>query len=82
LLSFVRQLQRFLLGQLEALDERKSRAEQYQASRHAWMRSLRISSRNSLQLFAAGDPGVGTSGGVTFVLEDRAGRDGNFWQIT
>jgi len=50
------------LGQLEARDEAQERAEQYQAIKARLDESLRISSRNSLQLFAAAIRGSALQG--------------------
>jgi hydrophobic/amphiphilic exporter-1 (mainly G- bacteria), HAE1 family len=80
LLSFVRtSYNAFFFVTLKPWDERKSREEQLQA----------IKERINQQLFSLPEgvafsfsppaiPGVGTSGGFTFVLEDRAGKDLDF----
>lgn len=80
LLSFVRtSYNAFFFVTLKPWDDRKSREEQLQA----------IKERINEQLFSLPEgiafsfsppaiPGIGTSGGFTFVLEDRAGRDLDF----
>jgi HAE1 family hydrophobic/amphiphilic exporter-1 len=80
LLSFVRtSYDAFFWVSLKPWDERKSRSEQYQA--------IKVRLNEELKGLPAGTvfgfsppaiPGVGTSGGVTFVLEDRAGKDIQF----
>ena len=80
LLSFVRtSYNAFFFVTLKPWDDRKTSAEQFQ--------EIKASLNRELSHFPAGTvfgfsppaiPGVGTAGGVTFVLEDRAGRDVQF----
>src|ERR1700747_2857408 len=77
LLSFVRtSYNAFFWVSLKPWDERKSRAEQYQAIKARLDQELKNLPAGTVFSFAPpAIPGVGTSGGVSFVLEDRAGRD-------
>src|SRR6201998_788813 len=77
LLSFVRtSYNGFFWVSLKPWDERKSRAEQYQAIKARLNQELKNLPVGTVFSFAPpAIPGVGTSGGVSFVLEDRAGRD-------
>jgi hydrophobic/amphiphilic exporter-1 (mainly G- bacteria), HAE1 family len=80
LLSFVRtSYNAFFFVTLKPWEDRKNEAAQYQ--------SIKASLNQELKQFPAGTvfafsppaiPGVGTAGGVTFVLEDRAGKDVHF----
>src|SRR4029077_6162600 len=57
-------------------DERKSRAEQLQEIKQNINRSLGgITEGIAFSFSPPSIPGVGTSGGFTFALEDRAGND-------
>jgi len=77
LLSFVRtSYNGFFWVSLKPWDERKSRAEQYQTIKARLNQELRNLPAGTVFSFSPpAIPGVGTSGGVSFVLEDRAGRD-------
>jgi hydrophobic/amphiphilic exporter-1 (mainly G- bacteria), HAE1 family len=77
LLSFVRtSYNAFFWVSLKPWDERQSRSEQYQAIKARLNRELRHLPEGTVFSFSPpAIPGVGTSGGVTFVLEDRAGKD-------
>jgi HAE1 family hydrophobic/amphiphilic exporter-1 len=60
-------------------DERKSRSEQYQAIKARLNQDLRRLPAGTVFGYSPpAIPGVGAAGGVTFVLEDRAGRDVQF----
>jgi hydrophobe/amphiphile efflux-1 (HAE1) family protein len=80
LLSFVRTTYNaFYFVTLKPWSERKTKAEQYQEIRarlNQQLTSLPVGTVFSFSPPAI--PGVGTSGGFTFVLEDRAGRDVQF----
>jgi hydrophobe/amphiphile efflux-1 (HAE1) family protein len=80
LLSYVRtSYNAFFWVSLKPWDERKSRAEQYQAIKERLNQELRQLPTGTVFSFSPpAIPGVGTSGGVSFVLEDRAGRDVSF----
>jgi HAE1 family hydrophobic/amphiphilic exporter-1 len=77
LLSYVRtSYNGFFWVSLKPWDERKSRAEQYQAIKAHLNQELKNLPAGTVFSFSPpAIPGVGTSGGVSFVLEDRAGRD-------
>jgi hydrophobic/amphiphilic exporter-1 (mainly G- bacteria), HAE1 family len=77
LLSYVRtSYNGFFWVSLKPWDERKSRAEQYQAVKARLNQELKNLPAGTVFSFSPpAIPGVGTSGGVSFVLEDRAGRD-------
>lgn len=61
---------------LKAWGERKAPEEQYDAIRAQVNKELRqLPAGTSIAFSPPAIPGVGTSGGVTFMLEDRAGRD-------
>jgi hydrophobic/amphiphilic exporter-1 (mainly G- bacteria), HAE1 family len=77
LLSLVRtSYNGFFWVSLKPWDERTSRAEQYQAIKARLNQELKRLPVGTVFTFAPpAIPGVGTSGGVSFVLEDRAGRD-------
>src|SRR5580698_8362193 len=77
LLSYVRtSYNGFFWVSLKPWDERKSRAEQYQAIKARLNQELKNLPAGTVFSFSPpAIPGVGTSGGVSFVLEDRAGND-------
>ena len=77
LLSLTRyQLQRVLLRHPERMEDRQKREEQYQFIRSSVNRKLsRLPQGVAFCFSPPAIPGVGTSGGFTFVLEDRAGKD-------
>jgi HAE1 family hydrophobic/amphiphilic exporter-1 len=61
---------------LKEWGERKTPEEQYDAIRAQVNKELRqLPAGTSIAFSPPAIPGVGTSGGVTFMLEDRAGRD-------
>jgi HAE1 family hydrophobic/amphiphilic exporter-1 len=80
LLSFVRTTYNaFYFVTLKPWSDRKTKAEQYQeikARLNQQLSSLPVGTVFSFSPPAI--PGVGTSGGFTYVLEDRAGRDVQF----
>src|SRR5207249_7259332 len=80
LLSFVRTTYNgFFFVTLKDWDERKSRQEQYrQILQHVNQELSKLPDGFALSFPPPAIPGVGTSGGFTFVLEDRAGRDVRF----
>jgi HAE1 family hydrophobic/amphiphilic exporter-1 len=80
LLSFVRtSYNGFFFVTLKPWDERKSRAEQFQEIKQRINRELsQIPEAIAFSFSPPAIPGVGTSGGFTFALEDRAGRDVQF----
>src|SRR5882762_2464363 len=80
LLSFVRtSYNAFFWVSLKPWDERKSRAEQYQAIKAGLDQELKNLPAGTVFSFSPpAIPGVDTSAAVTFVLEDRAGRDVQF----
>ena len=80
LLSFVRTTYNgFFFVTLKDWDERKSRAEQYQEIlQHINQELAKLPDGFALSFPPPAIPGVGTSGGFTFVLEDRAGKDVQF----
>ncbi|HEX8894679.1 MAG TPA: efflux RND transporter permease subunit, partial [Terriglobales bacterium] len=64
---------------LEPWGDRKSQAEQYQAIKARLNQELKHLPEGTVFAFSPpAIPGVGTAGGVSFVLEDRAGKDVNF----
>jgi multidrug efflux pump subunit AcrB len=64
---------------LKPWDERKSRSEQLQAIKQRINEDLSALPEGIAFSFSPpAIPGVGTSGGFTFVLEDRAGKDLKF----
>ena len=77
LLSFVRtSYNAFFWISLKPWHERKSRAEQYQEIRARLNQGLsKLPGGIAFSFSPPAIPGVGTSGGFTFVLEDRAGKD-------
>ena len=80
LLSFVRtSYNAFYFVTLKPWNDRKSKEEQYQAIRATLNRQLAGLPRGTVFSFSPpAIPGVGTSGGFQFVLEDRAGKDVKF----
>jgi HAE1 family hydrophobic/amphiphilic exporter-1 len=80
LLSFVRTTYNaFYFVTLKPWSERKSSAEQYQEIKARLNQQLsRLPQGTVFNFSPPAIPGVGTSGGFTFVLEDRAGRDVKF----
>jgi len=80
LLSFVRtSYNGFFFITLKPWDERKSRAEQFQEIKQQINRRLsQIPEGIAFSFSPPAIPGVGTSGGFTFALEDRAGGDVQF----
>ena len=77
LLSFVRtSYNGFFFVTLKPWDDRKSRDEQFQQIKQNINRELgQIPEGIAFSFSPPAIPGVGTSGGFTFVLEDRAGND-------
>jgi hydrophobic/amphiphilic exporter-1 (mainly G- bacteria), HAE1 family len=80
LLSYVRtSYNAFFFVTLKPWDERKSRAEQYQAIKaHLNAALSRLPAAFVFSFSPPAIPGVGTSGGFTFILEDRSGGDVQF----
>jgi HAE1 family hydrophobic/amphiphilic exporter-1 len=80
LLSYVRtSYNAFFWVSLKPWDERKSRGEQFQAIKARLNQELRRLPEGTVFSFSPpAIPGVGTAGGVTFVLEDRSGKDVKF----
>src|SRR5580693_936214 len=80
LLSYVRtSYNAFFWVSLKPWGERQSRSEQYQAIKARLNQELKTLPEGTVFSFSPpAIPGVGTSGGVTFVLEDRAGKDVKF----
>ncbi len=80
LLSFTRTTYNaFYFVTLKPWGERKTTAEQYQEIRARLNQRLSKLPEGTVFSFSPpAIPGVGTSGGFTFVLEDRAGRDVQF----
>src|ERR1700720_1985575 len=69
----------FFFVTLKPWDDRKSRAEQLQEIKQRINRSLsQIPEAIAFSFSPPSIPGVGTSGGFTFALEDRSGADINF----
>src|SRR5579862_1292087 len=81
LLSFVRtSYNAFFFVTLKPWDDRKSRSEQLQAIKQRINRDLSSLPEGIAFSFSPpAIPGIGTSGGFTFVLEDRAGKDLEFF---
>ncbi|HTA72588.1 MAG TPA: multidrug efflux RND transporter permease subunit [Bryobacteraceae bacterium] len=77
LLSLVRtSYNAFFFVTLKEWDQRKSREEQFQVIKQRVNRELsKLSEGIAFDFSPPAIPGVGTSGGFTFVLEDRAGKD-------
>jgi hydrophobic/amphiphilic exporter-1 (mainly G- bacteria), HAE1 family len=80
LLSFVQtSYNGFFFVTLKPWGDRETRAEQYQEIKARVNRELRKLPQGTVFSFSPpAIPGVGTSGGFQFVLEDRAGRDVQF----
>ena len=80
LLSYVRtSYNAFFWVSLKPWDERQSRSEQFQAIKARLNQELKQLPEGTVFSFSPpAIPGVGTAGGVTFVLEDRAGKDVKF----
>ncbi len=80
LLSYVRtSYNAFFFVTFKPWDERKSRDEQFQAIKAHLNRELSgMPAAIAFSFSPPAIPGVGTSGGFTFVLEDRAGNDVQF----
>jgi HAE1 family hydrophobic/amphiphilic exporter-1 len=80
LLSFVRtSYNAFFFVTLKPWDDRKTQAEQFQVIKARLNQELRGLPEGTVFGFSPpAIPGVGTAGGVTFVLEDRAGKDVKF----
>ena len=80
LLSFVRtSYSAFFFVTLDDWDARKSRAEQFQEIKTRLNQKLsQMPQAIAFDFSPPAIPGVGTSGGFTFVLEDRAGKDVDF----
>ena len=75
LLSFVRtSYNAFFVVTLKPWDERKTRAEQFQAIKaHLNQQLTKLPAGIAFSFSPPAIPGVGTSGGFTFILEDRSG---------
>jgi HAE1 family hydrophobic/amphiphilic exporter-1 len=80
LLSYVRtSYNAFFFVTFKRWDDRKTRAEQFQAIKAHLNRELsKLPKAIAFGFSPPAIPGVGTSGGFTFVLEDRAGNDVQF----
>ena len=80
LLSFVRtSYNAFFFVTLDDWDARKSRAEQFQEIKTRLNEKLsQMPEAIAFDFSPPSIPGVGTSGGFTFVLEDRAGKEVEF----
>jgi HAE1 family hydrophobic/amphiphilic exporter-1 len=80
LLSFVRTTYNgFFFVTLKPWGERTTRAEQYQEIKARLNRQLsKLPQGTAFSFSPPAIPGVGTSGGFQFVLQDRAGRDVQF----
>jgi len=80
LLSLVRSsYTAFAFVSLKPWEDRKTRAEQFQAIKARVNRELsKLPDAVAFGFSPPAIPGVGTSGGVTFILEDRAGNDIGF----
>ena len=80
LLSLVRtSYNAFFWVNLKPWDERQGRSEQYQAIKRRLNQELKKLPEGTVFSFSPpAIPGVGTAGGVSFVLEDRVGNDVNF----
>jgi HAE1 family hydrophobic/amphiphilic exporter-1 len=80
LLSFVRtSYNAFFFVTLKPWDERKSRSEQFQELKQRINQRLaQIPGGIAFSFSPPAIPGVGTSGGFTFALEDRSGQDVQF----
>jgi HAE1 family hydrophobic/amphiphilic exporter-1 len=80
LLSLVRtSYNAFIFVSMKDWDDRKTRAVQFQEIKARLNRELsRLPEGVAFSFSPPAIPGVGTSGGFTFILEDRAGRDVQF----
>src|ERR1700734_3279611 len=80
LLSYVRtSYNAFFWVSLKPWDDRKSRDEAYQAIKARLNQELKqLPEGTAFSFSPPAIPGVGTAGGVTFVLQDRAGKDVQF----
>jgi HAE1 family hydrophobic/amphiphilic exporter-1 len=80
LLSLVRtSYNAFIFVTMKDWDDRKTRAEQFQVIKARLNRELSTLPEGVAFSFSPpAIPGVGTSGGFTFILEDRAGKDVQF----
>ena len=80
LLSLVRtSYNAFIFVSMKDWDDRKTRAEQFQAIKAHLNRELsKLPEGVAFSFSPPAIPGVGTSGGFTFILEDRAGKDVQF----
>jgi HAE1 family hydrophobic/amphiphilic exporter-1 len=80
LLSFTRtSYNAFFFVTLKPWDDRKTRLEQFQVIKAGLNRELsQLAEGVAFDFSPPAIPGVGTSGGFTFVLEDRAGKDVQF----
>src|SRR6202034_2939878 len=80
LLSLVRtSYNAFIFVTMNDWDERTSRAEQFQAIKaHLNQELSKLPEGIAFSFSPPAIPGVGTSGGFTFVIEDRAGKDVQF----
>jgi hydrophobic/amphiphilic exporter-1 (mainly G- bacteria), HAE1 family len=80
LLSFVRtSYSGFVWVSMKEWGDRKTRAEQFQAVKARFNAELsRLPDAIAFGFSPPAIPGVGTSGGVTFILEDRSGGDPKF----
>ena len=80
LISFVRtSYNAFFWVSLKPWGERKGQGEQFQALKaHLNQELSRLPAGTVFSFSPPAIPGVGTAGGFTFVLEDRAGRDVQF----
>jgi len=80
LLSYVRtSYNAFYFVNFKPWSDRKTRAEQYQEIKTRLNRELsKLPEGTAFSFSPPAIPGVGTSGGFQFVLEDRAGRDVQF----
>ena len=80
LLSFVRtSYNAFFFVTFKPWDDRKTRAEQFQAIKaHLNQELSKLPAAIAFSFSPPAIPGVGTAGGFTFVLEDRAGNDVEF----
>src|SRR5437867_10939953 len=80
LLSFTRtSYNAFFFVTLKPWDDRKTRLEQFQVIKARLNRELsQLPEGIAFDFSPPAIPGVGTSGGVTFILEDRSGKDPAF----
>ncbi|MGA7235805.1 MAG: multidrug efflux RND transporter permease subunit [Bryobacteraceae bacterium] len=80
LLSLVRtSYNAFVFVSMKPWDTRKSKAEQFQAIKaHLNQELAKLPEAIAFGFSPPAIPGVGTSGGFTFILEDRAGKDVQF----